>query len=65
MRSHYLGASNIHVSTWGLVRNVQTGNIRPQFHLAFDSYFETVHAVEDQEPPVWLELITFKSFKSA
>ena len=36
-----------------------------QFHLMFDEYFKTVHALEYQEPPVCSELITFKSFKIA
>ena len=60
-----MGASPLHAITLGLVRNLQTGNISPQFYLGFDYYFETVYSGEDQEPPVWLELITFKSYKSA
>ena len=47
-RAQYLGASPMYVSTVSLVRNLQTGNIRPQFNLVFDEYFETVHAREDQ-----------------
>ena len=46
--AQYLGASPIRCSTVGLVRNLKTGNTRPQFHLLFDDYFETVHAGEDQ-----------------
>ena len=30
----------------------------------FDKYFETVNAWEDQETPVWSELIAFQPFKS-
>ena len=44
IRYQYLEASKLHTSTVGLVRNLQTGNIRPQFHLIFDDYCETVHA---------------------
>ena len=62
-RSQYLGSYPLHASTVVLVRNLKTGNNRPQFHLVFDEYFDTLHVVEDKEPPVWSELITFQSFK--
>ena len=52
-RDQYLGASPLNARTVVLVRNLKTGKIRPQFHLVFDDYFETVHTGEDQEPPVW------------
>ena len=64
-RAQYLGASLMNASAVGLISNLQTGNIRPRFHLVFGEYFETVHAIEDQEPPVWSGLNTFQSFKSA
>ena len=60
-----MGAFTLRASTMGLVKKLQTGNIRPQLNLMFDDYFETVHAGEDQEPSVWSELTTFQSFKSA
>ena len=60
-----MGTFSLNESTVGLARNLKTGNISPQFNLVFDDYFETVNALEDQEPRVWSELITFKSFKSA
>ena len=63
-RSKYLGSFTIHYITLCLVRNIQTGNISPQFHLVFDDYFETVHVGYDQEPPVWSELITFQYVES-
>ena len=40
-----LGAFPLHAITLGLVRNLNTGNIIPQFHLVFDDYLETLHAV--------------------
>ena len=52
-RDQYLGASQIHAIRVGLVRKLQAINISLKFHLVFDEYFETVHVVEDQEPPVW------------
>ena len=42
------GSLPLHASTVGLVRNLQNGNINPQFHLVFDDYFETMHTIEDQ-----------------
>ena len=50
-RTQYLGYSPINARTVGLVSNLYTGNIIPQFHLFFDDYFDTVHEGKDQEPP--------------
>ena len=47
-KAQYLGASRLHASTVGLVRNLQTGNVSPQFYFVIEEYFETVHAGEDQ-----------------
>ena len=55
----------MHAITVCMVRNLQTGNSSLQLHLLYDEYFETVRAGEDQEPPVWSELITFQSLNSA
>ena len=38
----FLGNSTSHSTTVGLVRNLTTGKISPQFHLVFDDLFETV-----------------------
>ena len=63
-QAQYLGASPLHASTVGLVRNLRTGNISPQFHVVYDDFFETVHSPEDDPPLVWQELIAFHSQKS-
>ena len=63
-RGQYVGNSPLHASTVGLVRNLQTGTITPQFHLVFDDYFETVHSHEDQEPEVWGELLHLNRFQA-
>lgn len=63
-RGQYVGASPMHASTVGLVRNLQTGSITPQFHMVYDDFFETVHSDEDQEPKEWLELVTLNRFQS-
>jgi hypothetical protein len=63
-RGQYVGNSPLHASTVGLVRNLQSGSITPQFHLVYDDYFETVHSREDQEPENWGELLRFGRFQS-
>ena len=60
----YVGYSPLHSSTVGLVRNLKTGNISPQFHLVFDDWFETVHSSPNEEPAVWKELVQFQSFSN-
>ncbi len=60
--AQYVGASPLHASTLGLVRNLKTGNISPQFHVVYDSFFTTVHCTEDQVPELWPDLVTFSSF---
>ena len=58
----YVGFSPLHSSTVGLICNLRTGNISPQFHLIYDDWFETVHASATEEPEVWQELIKFSRF---
>ena len=48
----------------GIIRNLRTENISPQFQAVYDDFFETVHSSADQEPKVWPELITFQRFRS-
>ena len=63
-QAQYMGFSTLHASTVGLVRNLKTGNISPQFHLVFDDWFETVHSSATEEPKGWQELIQFQSFSN-
>ena len=63
-RGQYMGASPMHASTVGLVRNLQTGSITPQFHMVYDDFFETVHSGEEEQPKEWDELATMNRFKS-
>ena len=39
----YMGISPMHANTVGLVRNLKTGRISPQYHLVYDDNFQTVH----------------------
>ena len=38
----YVSVSQVHSSTVGLVLNLQTGHVSPQYHLVFDEQFTTV-----------------------
>ena len=49
----------MHASSVGLIRNLRTNNISPQFHIIYDSHFETVHSNDATPPAVWDELIVF------
>jgi hypothetical protein len=41
-RGQFLGFSDQHSSTIGLIRNLQTGAILPQFHVVYDDFFNTI-----------------------
>lgn len=54
-RGQFLGFSKHHSSMIGIVRNIQTGSVTPQFHVVFDELFSTVHSL-DEDDPTWVEL---------
>ena len=58
-RGQFVGVSAMHASSVGLIRNLKTNNISPQFHIIYDSHFETVHSNDATPPAVWDELIVF------
>lgn len=41
-QGQFLGFSDLHSSTIGLVRNLRTGFISPQYHIVYDEMFSTV-----------------------
>lgn len=41
-RAQYLGKSRVHASSIGLIRNLTTGYISPQFHIIYDSKYQIV-----------------------
>ena len=63
-RGQYMGASPFHASTVGLVRNLQTGSITPQYHVVYDDFFETVHSGASEEPTEWPDLVVFNRFRN-
>ena len=58
-RGQYLGVSARHASTVGVIRNLRTNNISPQYHVIYDSYFETVHSTQEEPPQIWDQLVVF------
>ena len=56
-RGQFLGFSPMHANTVGLIRNLETGFISPQFHCVYDDWFETVHSYEDLDPEKWKDLV--------
>ena len=59
-RGQFLGFSDQHSSTIGLIRNLQTGFVSPQFHVVYDDFFHTIphdgHNLEET-PDIWNELL--------
>ena len=43
-QGQFLGFSNQHLTTVGLIRNLTTNHISPQFHVVHDELFHTVHS---------------------
>jgi hypothetical protein len=64
-RAQFVGMSPVHAETVGLVRNLTTGYITPQYHLVYDDWFETVHSPADVEPPGWEDMCIFQRFEVA
>jgi hypothetical protein len=59
----FLGFSKQHASTIGLIRNIKTGSISPQFHVVFDDSFTTVPSRMPNEEEItkenWERLLMF------
>lgn len=59
----FLGRSDNHAGSVGLIRNLQTGAITPQFHVVYDNHFTTVNCDTNAEdapvPENFHELMRF------
>jgi len=53
-----MGFSRMHSTLIGLVLNLTTHSITPQFHLVYDDMFTTVYSDGNQAPESWTTLIT-------
>jgi hypothetical protein len=58
-RGQFLGISKSHATSIGLVRNLRTGYVSPQFHVIYDELFQTIHSEGevDLTDPVWAGLM--------
>ena len=61
-RGQFLGMSKRHASTIGLIRNLATGSVTPQYHVVYDELFTTVPSTvnyDEQVPANWIDLLTY------
>jgi hypothetical protein len=58
-RGQFVGMSPLHAESVGLIRNLRTGYISPQYHLVYDDWFQTVESPATHVPPEWQHLCTF------
>ena len=59
-----MGVSPLHASTVGLVRNIRTHRLSPQFHCVHDDLFETIHCSGAEPPDNWDELVVMQTFRA-
>ena len=57
-----MGFRNMHSTQVGLVLNLLTGSISPQYHVVFDDMFYTLMISTAADPEFWIRL--FKSRNS-
>ena len=53
-----MGFRNMHSTQVGLVLNLLTGSILPQYHVVFDEIFSTVVNSTAAYPEIWIGLVT-------
>ena len=56
-----MGFRKIHSEQFGLVLNLLTGLILPQYHVVFDGMFSTVMISTNSYPEVWIRLVKSRS----
>ena len=59
-----MGVSLLLASTVGLICNLNTNHMSPQFHVIYDSLFQTVHSAEGKPPTEWPDILVFDCFCS-
>ena len=63
-RGQFLGISQYHNATnIGLIRNLVTQKISPQYHVVYDPWFETTYCGETEPPPNWDDLVIYNRFQ--
>ena len=56
-----MGFSKMHSTQVGLVLNLLTGSISPQYHVVCDDMFSTVMISTSADPEVWIRLVTSRN----
>ena len=56
-----MGFSKMHSTQVGLVLNLLTGSISPQYHVVFDDIFSTVMSSTAADTEVWIRLVTSRN----
>ena len=56
-----MGFNKMHSTQVGLVLNLLTGSISPQYHVVFDDMFSTVMSITATDPEVWISLVTSRN----
>ena len=56
-----MGFSKIHSTQVGLVLNLLTGSISPEYHVVFDDIFYTVMSSTYTDTQVWIRLVTSRN----
>jgi hypothetical protein len=57
----YVGSSSSHSETVGLILNMTTGSVSPQYHVVYDELFQTVYGTLDNtifDSPTWISLLS-------
>jgi hypothetical protein len=63
-RGQFLGVSPVHCQkSVGLIRNLVTNRVSPQFHVVYDSWFETTYAPEGKPPDAWQDLTIYSKYR--
>ena len=56
-----MGFIKMHSTEVGLVLNLLTGPISPQFHVVFDGMFSTVASSTAADPEFWIKMVTSRN----
>ena len=58
-----MGFSKMNSTQVGLVLNLLTGSISPQYHVVFYDMFSTVTSSTATDPEIWIRLVTPRNSK--
>jgi len=56
-RGQFVGYSPLHDFNVGMIRNLNTAYVSPQFHVMYNDFFETMHSDEESSPSAVIEHI--------